>query len=391
MRPRTTRWLAALLALALAVPAAAQDADPARLDGVWQGTVAGQRVRASFDWRDWRSQPDLLAIYYYDHVKRLIRLEQQGEGFRERFAYTSERGASWTFTQVSENELVGDWGGGQGAQPIRLARLPFEQTGMRPNPCESEAFMEPLFAGGQVDEVPAMSGDQPYTRLVFQPPTHLQPQDDDDFGPVAIETFAIEEVSSADRAINAVLATHLPRGGTADEYARCLIGNAAWNGVLGNFSLKARPEFVTQQWLGLVETHALYCGGAHPSYWESRRTFDRRSGREVDPLGWFLEAGFARQPEGRGDTAYLQSEMTEPLKAVVLEHWPRGDDYEPDCIYAAESAFGWSIGVVEDGIAFIPGVPHVAAMCAYTVVVPWTDIEPFLSPEGRVLMLTLAP
>ncbi len=38
--PGTMRWLLAVLALALAVPATAQQCREARLDGVWQGAVA---------------------------------------------------------------------------------------------------------------------------------------------------------------------------------------------------------------------------------------------------------------------------------------------------------------------------------------------------------------
>ena len=371
--------LLAVMATLMAAPAAAQEDG---LRGVWQGTIGTLPVHACFEGEDGNG------LYYYDRYLDRLRLVNEEGVFTEVAAFRREGTATWRFAEVTGLRASGTWADGDRRLPIALQRLDWTAPDDYHGPCEAEAFMGPLLVGSEVTSAPATLDGVTYTTLTFVPPPQWRGNTEDDFAAVAISTFALPEERWGDRAINRELAEYLPRGTADDEYVQCLAGTIIHNGADGDFSEIVVPEVITGRWLGVRVSNGNYCGGAHPNYWEHRRVFDRQFGEEINPDSWFSEQGLERRIIGEGEDALLGVEPTEALRAVFARNWPAGAD--PECRdVALESAFGWDIGLAHEGIAVIPELPHVATACAETVVLPWHEVEPFMSGEGRLLLVTM--
>ena len=385
------RWFLALIALAYAIPATAQDGG---LRGVWQGTIGDLPVRACF------GGEDANGVYYYDRHRLLIRLLNEEGVFSEAIGYGDPGAANWRFSQLEGGRANGEWRDGRRAVPIRLSQVDWYPRNEWDNPCESGAFINPRLAGGTVrSEAATLEGPgvgpgegQAYIRLDYVPPSHFSADD------VQISTFALLDEHWGDHAINYALAYDLPRGDLGDALGDCFAMMAAVNGMDGYFHKLVRPELLSARWLGVIESNNLYCGGAHPSHWTKRRVFDRNAGIEVNPLGWLNDRGVARELLSSGGDTSVYTRLSEDLVAVLIAHWPGATETHSvgeqelvaECIDLARSMSSWDIGLGADGMAFIPQVPHAMMPCAETVNVPWAQLAHFLSLEGQAARESLA-
>jgi|GEM_PF-649696 len=383
---------AGVLALAAAIfasPAVAQEAEGLR--GVWQGAVGNQPVYACFGGGDERG------VYYFDSSKQLIRLqpiEGEQDGFVEAVGWSDPGDASWQIEALGENTATGVWRAADSNAPIRLTRLEWSGRDEFAGPCESGAFMQPRLEGGSVTGLASALDGQDFVTLNFAPPAHWQAGGGDEVHDINISTFILPDSESdprrTNRAINGLLTAAMPRGDMSDTYAQCFAQNIGVHGVDGDFSQQMVPELITQRWVAAFETNGVYCGGAHPSYWQKRRVFDRNSGAEIDPEIWLNDTALERELHDAGVDSYVWATATQALVAALVAQWPQDADGGDDCAGIAAETSRWGIGLQREGLAFIPSLPHVYTACADTVVLPWAEAEPFLSLEGRAVMLSLA-
>lgn len=363
-----TRWLAALAALPLAVPAAAQDDKPAWV-GVWAGTVGRSPVRLCIDtWGDGNAR----GAYYYLSVLEPIALSD----------YDSEQGwtesapdggdtADWVFTEQSATALRGNWRRQRVVHPFALAPVAWTE-GEWGGPCSSEAFLGPRLGGGSVVDEPAVHEGWRYTKRIYRP----APQFAED---VEVESFSFAPERRGDAAINAELAAYLPREMVDDAFVQCSAGNLSSFGHDGGFYQHVAPRMVTGRFITVAEANDTYCGGAHPSTWTTYRTFDRETGQEVDLDDWI------GPPVGEDEAAPLP----DGLRQAVLARWP--SDYESveeeeqveGCRESVASTAYWTLELAIDGISFTPDLPRVVMACTDSVLLDWDALAPFLDAEGR--------
>lgn len=367
-------FFAALLALA-ATPAAAQHDG---LRGVWQGTVGDLPIHACFEGDDGHG------VYYYDRYMTLIRLITEEGVLAERVRYGEPGTATWQFSAVDAGRASGSWSDGERELPVTLRRLEWTAADEYTSPCESAEFIQPRLEGGSIERLPAMHGDHSYTVLRYVPPPHWRGENDTDFQPVSISTFALPEEQRGDALINFALAQQLPSGRTDDEFAFCFSSNIRAHGSDGDFQKGVMPEVITRRWLGLRETSGVYCGGAHPNYWEERRVFDRATGQEVDPDSWLNDAAAEREILASGMDSFVYTRLTDRFLGAIHPFWEEAND-DIDCNSIVMDTPDWDVGLSERGLALIPRVPHVATPCAITVVMPWDAVAPFLSLEGQAV------
>ncbi|WP_160602921.1 hypothetical protein [Pontixanthobacter aquaemixtae] len=356
------------------------------MEGVWRGTVGEQPIHACFN--------DDTGVYYYDRHLRPIFLRPDGARFAERIGWDKETSARWSITYSGADRVEGEWSDGERQLPIRLRAVPWTVADRHASACESQAFMGPRLAGGQIETEPATLGKAGYTKLTFVPPAHFSADD------LSIQTIALDGTRYGDISINYALAFHLPRGTIGDAYAECFARPMAFRGVDGYFHKFVEPELITPRWLGVIESNSVECGGAHPSHWQSRRVFDRNSGKEIEVTSWLSDQAMDREilAEDTPD-ADVHTTLNQRFVDVLLRHWqPITDSASEDerehrdsCMQAAGEQSYWNVGLAaqSEGLAFIPSLPHVIAVCAETVVVPWGELAPFLTMEGRAAMLSL--
>lgn len=382
------RWLAALCAAFLALlglsPVAAQNVEP----GLYEGTIGKLPIRVCFD----ESSINAGTYYYLKHLKPIALRKGEGEDpdvLTEFTGYEERTGGQWLSLRQTGETLSGIWRDGRRRLSIRLKQVLFT-GGEFAGPCESKQFLLPRMAGASIKESAADFSGTPLTNLEFVPGPNFDAES------VMISSFVLADPAQpGDRAINAALRRVLPIGVDDSDsgFLECMgMMNMSW-GWDGNFEHSAQPEVLTARWLGVVHFNGVYCGGAHPSFWQSRQIFDRQSGAEVDPAAW-LRKGALRFYEYEDPEGYYPKRpvagLDDDLFRAVRRYWPREADDE--CTAVIEERWGgWDIGLGQGGLIFRPELPHVVTACVESVTVPWADLEPFLSDEGAAVRASLMP
>ena len=371
-----------LLAAALgAVPAKAERPEK----GLYEGTIGTLPIRACFD----ESSTIAGTYYYLKHLKPIgLGIEDDNAGvLLETTGYEEFTGGQWWSLRQKGEAVTGLWRDGRRRLPIRLKQVLY--TG--PNytgPCDSKQFQMPRLAGASVKESAAEFAGVPVTNLEFYPGPNFDAES------VFILSFVIAgSPQPGDAVINANLRRVLPVGVDESDsgFLECMGMMNMIRGWDGNFEHVAAPEVLTKRWLGVLHTQGVYCGGAHPNYWQNRQIFDRQSGAEVDPVGWLAKGALQFYEYESADFTGAKrpvAGLSEALYLLVRKYWP--SEAEPECTDLIGSGMpGWDIGLGEGGMIFKPELPHVATACVESVTVPWGDLEPFLSDEGRAVRASL--
>ena len=106
------------------------------------------------------------------------------------------------------------------------------------------------------------------------------------------------------------------------------------------------------------------------------------------PAAAATSAGFATEwlePAVAGEERIALVSISPALLDTVMRHWPvaEGEAEDYGCRDMVRDRYGWNLGLVASGIAFMPELPHVAQACAETAVVPWAELAPFLTVQAQ--------
>jgi hypothetical protein len=373
--------LVAALALT-AAPVAAAD-EPPQQGRVWTGTLGEQAITACFV-----DQPIRDGLYYATATLEPLRLVEIAEVdppvFTEIAGREDQTGAVWAMHSLAEDHLTGEWRKGDAALPIRLTAtlVALPEYG---SACETAAFLDPLLAGGAITAERAQLGGAAYARLTYQGPRRAGLED------YQVTSLALDLARPGDPAINHALAAALPDGTAAHFMGQC-VGLSLPGGISGYLEEALAPIILTPRWLGLRRSGTSFCGGLHPSHFNTMAVHDRDSGAEVDPSGWFKpgalgfyewEVDLEPKPIKRPIAG-----LSEALARAVLAQWPAADD-RAGCVAAARDNTGWEIGLTRAGPVFVPQFPHVIFACTEEIVLPWAKARPFLSDQGRAVETSL--
>ncbi len=364
-----------------AVPAKAERPEK----GLYEGTIGTLSIRACFD-----ESTTIAGTYYYlKHLKPigLAIGENNPDVVRETTGYEEYTGGQWWSLRHKGETLSGVWRDGRRRLPIRLKQVLYT-GGDYTGPCDSKQFQMPRLAGASVKESATEFAGVPVTTLTFDPGPAF------DRDSVGISSFVLAGPPQAgDAAINAALRRVLPVGvdDSDSAFLECMGSMHIFWGQDGSFEHMAAPEVLTPRWLGVLNTQGVYCGGAHPNFWQNRQIFDRQSGAEVDPVGWLAKGALQFDEYESADFTGAKrpvAGLSEALYLLVRKYWP--SEAEPECTDLIGSGMsGWDIGLGEGGMIFKPELPHVATACVESVTVPWGDLEPFLSEEGQAVRASL--
>jgi hypothetical protein len=350
-----------LLLAAAALPPSAEAAEPP-WHGVWQGTIGSLPVRVCLQQRGGEFSN---GSYYYVRQMKPIALEHQDDGSWTERADSDAVTGTWKITAAGAR-LTGQWRGAKTALPVSLARVPVADG--EEDPCGSDEYIAPRVRPVRVTMKRAKAKGFAFTELTYV----VGPS----FPDVSIVSFSYPATRPGDAAINAALRIDPAKKEGDADYLGCMRGQLGSNGVDGDFAMSYAPALVTPEFISIAANVGGDCGGAHPSESLWHLTFDRVSGRKVALARWFTARGVVP-----GDPAAAQ--LAPALKALALKHFPFEQGADADCREAVTMSDYWDLAVDRRGIAFEPSLPHVAQACGATSVVPFAELAPLLSAEGR--------
>lgn len=347
--------------------------------GLWQGTIGTQEVMVLL-------VPELCgARYYYKKHLFGIPLEEKErrQGTRWTEAPYSEHPSVWTFSTSSEDgqSLGGEWSSEDGKRraPIRLKLvgvLPSKpgDNGRPDYDCyaQNKAFDAPRVAQAlQKRKVSAADtmifkgsdGDHPY-----RPVTVFRQQ---------ITGFTTPDIDRHPQLRKAMEAWETE---SVEEYFDCAFGLAPnYSDSDVDYRRELSPRFWNSQLLVLEETYSNFCGGAHPNGGTSGyRVWDLAADREVEASTLI---------KGIEDQTHVTSAA---LLDLLKKHYRRGDEKgEDSCADALDGEDFYMMHPQASGMVFMPSLPHVIQACAEEIEVPWAEMQPFLSTEGKKIVRRL--
>ncbi|MFN4113870.1 MAG: hypothetical protein ACK4GD_08015 [Sphingomonadaceae bacterium] len=356
-----------LVMAALLVPTAAQATEDAAWAGVYEGTIGRYPVTVCL--QSWGDGSAIGAYYYHSQLKP-IRLSGSGDSSRwiearEGESWGAQSGPRWTLQGLGSDEVTGTWRDGRRRLPISLKGV-LDGGADHDLPCSSAAFMARRVVPAAFDRTEDGVAGFAFTRLAYKPPAH--------FSDIAITGFTFAPSRPGDAPIVQALAAALPRGVVEDEFVQCVAGSLGSLGIDGSWEQSIAPAFVDDSFLAVETAVGAFCGGAHPNFWSFQTVYDRSSGEEVKLASWLGAAAW-------GESEYDLTPVSQELRELALKHWP--EDSDAECRDAAREQDFWRFGLSADGFNLTPDFPHVLTACEETATVPWPEIEPYLSDEGK--------
>ena len=364
-------WLAVLAGSVLTAPAIAADpAPPPAWEGVWQGSIGALPVRACLQsGSGWE-----VGAYYYLSQNKVIRLEHGSAGsWTEHAGVPDKPGGRWQIDNGGAG-LRGTWQGGGKTLPIVLTQVALGPDDQ--GTCGSFAFLAPRLRPVTERRTAATINRVAITRIDY----HVAPWFKDS---VSLSSFAIAPRMPGDAAINRQLGLAPDTPGSDADYQECVSANIAVQGADGSFELLNEPYVLRPKFLTVSQQASYFCGGAHPDSESSWRTFDRATGKLLDPARWFGKAG---SDDGAVDGAAALLMPTPALRRAIVRRMTFGFS---ECRETVAAANYWYTGLAGTGIVFAPSLPHVAMACSDDVVVPFAALRPYLNPAGKAELTRL--
>lgn len=343
------------------------------LIGVWRGTLGKHQVVACWD--------EYGGNYYKLQKPLRIALNAQDQNngvWLENEYERSETTISWQLREPRGSHLVGTqiMSPKDLKLPIRLTRVQVakkdkkDQQDCNFSGALHDTFNAPRVAAEQIHAgEPISFMDKPY-RVI----TALG-------GNVAsVELIGEEEsVTKANKVLRKELMNDI--GG----YLSCEVFDPPQR---GDFRTKVRLRFRNDEWLSWSGHLEGYCGGAHPFFGNSTNTIDLHSGKEVNLWDWFKLKLVKERDDKSGQICEFLKNRCLPAglaKRVRMTRPAYEDKMCKGMDFHEMVDGGYSIGLNEKGITFIPEIAEPARTvrtCYANYTIPFSELAPYLNKSG---------
>ncbi len=361
--------IAGAVSLALTAPSASAAADTPRalaVQGVWQGTLGTQPIRACFNNRE----TDSFGAYFY--LSKLVTIplvkDDKGELLFSEGWPDDPKAPRWALTPIGADELAGTWKQGSRNLALRLTRVPLGKLGEDDSPCGSMAFEQPRLNGIHIVRTRAAKDGVGYAKLTLELRGH--------FPSVSVESFQLDGHGSAVERINRVLDKPFAKD-NEESWLGCVrssFNSSPW-GAEHNESFEL--QLITRKWLAVNHHWDGFCGGAHPDSSNSPRLFDLTSGAEINLFDWFNDKAVKREHLG-GEAGNIVT-IRPAFQKMLMAGW-KGDD---ECRDAIAGQDFWSVALTRSGFSLTPSLPHVVQACTEDFNLSFARAAPYLNATGK--------
>lgn len=329
--------------------------------GVYRGTLGNDAIAVCINPAVGGSQT---GSYYLARLPEPVGLEKTG--------------ASWRTEEGGEFRLEASGSGlsGQGHleaktanAPLKLNRVPSGDE----RPCASDAYNLAIERASRI--VPGVEPEnfagQSYRTLTVNGNQSRE---------LSVQSIELLGQGTGVGRINSQLRELLPQTPLemSNTFYDCRRDNLGERGQDGQFQLRVQPELWTSRWFGVSTTVDSYCGGANPDYRISHRTWDLKTGEELDLWRWI--AGGRVVTDELGSATY--SEAPAALNTLLLAK-ATGSRAPATCAAALRGNRNYLLRLSDRGLVFSTRFAAAQRDCNTDIEVPFDTLKPFLSPEGK--------
>jgi hypothetical protein len=317
------------------------------VNGVWRGKLGGMDIVACFN-------GEQSGNYYYIRHKQPIRLSRE-----EKSNIWMEEGktGSWKLDLPVAKKLRGDWQAPENGKPLAIT-LGSPSNEKDDQPCASSEYNQALedFPKLKMGSVEDFNG-RKYRRLRI----------------ADVETIELMSSGAADGKVNLKLRAVLPKSkADLEEYflkRREFLGNFGYAAEDETF---AQPYYWSDDWI-TVHYYRWAAGFGARGITLNYRTWNMKTGEEVDLWKWF------------GTQSYSYSDMA-PLPDRLKKYLIKDADIEAECRHDYYGEGEYHVTLESTGMKFWENA--FGDGCEKEFIIPYKDIGPFLTPEGKIAIRT---
>jgi hypothetical protein len=360
--------LSLLFHCALLLPgcAAASQQDMA-VTGVWSGAIGTSRITACFGKR---SEDGRIVRSFYD-VRDLGPIVLEAQSSDGKWIEHGTDGPNvWTIASLDDAGLTGTWRkrSGMDEMPILLHRVPGAGND---NACGGEVYNAPLEAK--------------FFKLVIGPVTSMSPEKRyrkiSSAGMQTVELIdSSPAIASVNRQLRGELSLYTADAGSIRTQLRESMQS---NGFYIYDITTTSPVAWNERWI-TMSMHRQFGGTGASGADSGYRTWDARTGREIDPRKWLgvnsdLDEARAFPPVGRTGV------LPERLRRYLL----RSAKIDKKCRAVFSESVEAGLKLSQDGIEFKIGDSY-NPECMQGVFLTFAQLQPFLNGEGRAALRAMA-
>jgi hypothetical protein len=320
------------------------------LTGTWTGTIGKAKINVCFQGDD--------ASYYYLKYLQPIRLEKVDSK-----RWKENDSCELVIETITNTSAKGKWVNQKknASLPINLSLLESYTEGEEnsESPCGCDQFNNPM------EKLP------PLTIDTVKEANHLTYKTYSlESGSLSMSWFELLGGNAAVKQINQVIGKGYPPD--AKEFYSCRRGTlTSFGSADAEYSSTIVPYLWTSCFLVVSISESGFCGGAHPFSGVAYKTFDLTSGKEVSVSSWVQNI-----------------EDNEEFRSLILSQNPR-DTTDPDnkeCNDMILENTSFSIRLDTTGLVFYTEFAHCCQACDEEFLVPFQELTPFLTEEGKGAM-----
>jgi hypothetical protein len=156
----------------------------------------------------------------------------------------------------------------------------------------------------------------------------------------------------------------------------------------GDYKTKVRLRFRNDEWLSWSDHLEGYCGGGRTFVANSTTTIDLHSGKEINLWDWFKLKLVKEREDRSGQVCEFLKNRCLPTGLAKRVRMTRPAYERKWCEGTVSHEIvdgGYSIGLNEKGIAFVPNLPEpvrTRRTCYPNYTIPFAELAPYLNKSG---------
>ena len=345
-------------------------------DGLWTGTLGKQEVMACFENN---SDPNFTnsAYYYLQNSQHIALVPRSGVANKWHENNLKNPTGIWTINDRYGDLLKGHWSDAAGNHvlPIRLTR--FKTLSMGDTNSYSYNFTSSNFDCYPENNVFNATKNARIQKEKISS-SKILTHDGRRYRILSlggVSTLEIIDKTEASAALNSRLMNELKVGMVGYYDCPALTDGRDGTQAYTDYTASVELAFWNERWISFIQRTSGNCGGAYAFSNFDYTTWDLATGEKITLGAWLDQSERSRNR--------LNKIIAEQAIKQRLAIYPEEAKEENNCLDVIKENTAHQLGFGGKGLIFSSTFPRVVQACNYSVEIPYNELLPFLTKEGK--------